>query len=178
LRGRAFRALGKSLLILTGVGYGMVKALDLLAAESGAGLQDAVPSKSKDAVPSKSKDAVPASLKDSVPASPSPAVSQGNTSDTTLHRLEAMEERLIRMEKDLGILVSPERTHGRTSEDFVTRAEQNAAMEQLASRLEAEIERRFEVQNRSVQSLRTMIARTDELLEQVIERIESTSVSA
>ena len=131
---RAANALGKSLLILTGVGYGMVKALNLLAVES---------------------NAAPAS-----PASP--------PLDTTLHRLEGMEERLIRMEKDLEILVSP----------LVTRAEQNEAMEQLARRLEADIERRFEVQNRSVQSLRTMVARTDELLEQVIESIESTSLTA
>jgi len=134
---RAFKALGKSLLIVTGVGYGMVKALDLLAEESHQDLPDAAP----------------------------PATSATNR---TLQRLEGMEERLIPMEKDLEILVSL----------LVTRSEQNAALEQLASRLEADIERRFEVQNRSVQSLRLMVARTDELLEQVIENIESTSLTA
>jgi hypothetical protein len=34
------------------------------------------------------------------------------------------------------------------------------------------------VQDRSVQSLRTMMARTDELLEQVIENIESLRITA
>jgi hypothetical protein len=130
---RATKALGKSLLILTGVGYGVAKALDLLAEESRHDLPD--------------------------PAPPPP--------DTKLQRMESIEERLNRIEKDLT-----------QSENFVTRAEQNAAMEQLASRLEADIERRFEVQNRSVQSLRTMVARTDELLERVIESIESTSLTA
>jgi hypothetical protein len=114
------------------------------------------------------------------PADDRSSVSPNFGQETTLRRLHGMEEMLIRMEKGLEILLSPFertsiRTNGRSGEDFITRAEQSAAMEQLASRLEADIERRFEVQNRSVQSLRTMIARTDELLERVIESIESTS---
>jgi hypothetical protein len=51
-------------------------------------------------------------------------------------------------------------------------------MEQLSGGLQTDIERRFEVQNRSVQSLRAMIIRTDELLEQVIEILESANVHA
>jgi hypothetical protein len=163
---RAITALGKSLLIVTGVGYGMVKAWDLLAEESRQDLPDPSP------------DTGPAAAS-AAPTPIAPVYAPG----ATLQRLEGMEERLIRMEKDLEVLVSPTMVSPfQPVSPFVTRAEQNAALEQLAeqlaSRLQADIERRFEVQNRSVQSLRTMVARTDELLEQVIENIESTSLTA
>lgn len=58
---------------------------------------------------------------------------------------------------------------------FATHDDLAAAMEKFSRSLNDDIERRFEVQNRSVQSLRTMVARTDELLEQVLESIESGS---
>lgn len=96
-------------------------------------------------------------------------------------RLELVEERLIRMEKRIEVLIAPlERLSSRTAtvDSFVTKAELNAAMEHFSRRLEEETERRFEVQDRSVQSLRTMMARTDELLEQVIENIESLRITA
>jgi hypothetical protein len=44
--------------------------------------------------------------------------------------------------------------------------------------MDADTERRFELQNQSIQSLRTMIAHTDALLEQVLESIESANTSA
>lgn len=110
---------GKSLLIVAGVGYGVVKAFDVLAPE---------------------------------PEENGPS------------RLELIEERLVRMEKRLEVQI--------------TRSELNEAMDQLSRRLEDETERRFEVQDRSVQSLRTMMARTDELLEQVIENIEAMRIPA
>jgi len=69
-------------------------------------------------------------------------------------------------------------TVSRGSESYVTRAELSAAMEQFAGTLDGDIERRFEIQNRSVQSLRTMVARTDALLEQVLETIESSGIPA
>ncbi|HVY92373.1 MAG TPA: hypothetical protein VHA14_06485 [Bryobacteraceae bacterium] len=96
-------------------------------------------------------------------------------------RLDLVEERLIRMEKRIEVLIAPlERLTSRTAggDNFVTKAELNSAMEQLSRRLEEETDRRFEVQDRSVQSLRTMMARTDELLEQVIENIESLRITA
>lgn len=92
-----------------------------------------------------------------------------------------MEERLIRMEKRIEVLIAPlERLTSRTAggDNFVTKAELHSTMEQLSRRLEEETDRRFEVQDRSVQSLRTMMARTDELLEQVIENIESLRITA
>jgi hypothetical protein len=92
-----------------------------------------------------------------------------------------MEDRLIRMEKRIEVLIAPlERLTARTAggDNFVTKAELHSTMEQFSRRLEQETERRFEVQDRSVQSLRTMMARTDELLEQVIENIESLRITA
>jgi hypothetical protein len=169
---RALTALGKSLLIVTGVGYGVVKALDVLGEESAhdsfAGNE---PGERSSRPPSRETAPNPSEAATAAPA------------DATLRRLDGMEERLIRMEKGLEILTAPweraaPRTPGGAGDGFVTRDEMDAAMEQLASRLESGIERRFEVQNRSVQSLRTMVARTDELLERVIENIESASLTA
>jgi hypothetical protein len=139
---QGLKALGQSILIITGVGYGVVKALDALD-----GLQQ------------------------EPPAPPMPIAEP----EVTLKRLDGMEERLIRMEKSLEVLALPLR---RPVEDHVTRTELNAAIRKLSVTVESDIERRFEVQDRSVQSLRTMIVRTDELLEQVLESIESTSIPA
>jgi len=196
---RALKALGKSLLIVTGVGYGVFQALDALAGDSAqAPLAHGEPEELQNCGGQSEP------VRDSAPRSDSSQV--GSTapieanqplhcetapnlpsvpycSDVTRPRLDGMEERLIRIEKGLEILTAlleraAPQTSGRTSEHPVTHAELNAAMEQLASRLDNDMERRFEVQNRSVQSLRTMIARTDELLERVIESIESTSLTA
>ena len=85
------------------------------------------------------------------------------------------------MEKRIEVLIAPlERLTSRSAgvDNFVTKAELSAAMEQFSRHLEDETDRRFEVQDRSVQSLRTMMARTDELLEQVIENIESLRITA
>jgi len=144
---RALRALGKSLLVVTGVGYGVVKALDALSTE------DDTP------VP-------PETAQNSEPPERNSAKADQIRLDS---QLNGIEERLIRLERSI--------EHA-SSVVHVTRTELNAAMDQLSSSLDAEIDRRFEVQNRSVQSLRTMMARTDELLEQVIENIESMSIPA
>lgn len=171
----ALKALGKSILIVTGVGYGIVKAMDALAADS---QTDSLPGESGPEAAAK-----PPAQKGAEPNTPPANHSPVNMQEVTLQRLACMEERLIRMEKGLEVLTVPSeriatRAQGRDGEHFVTRAELNAAMEQFSSGVDAGIDRRFEVQNRSVQSLRTMIARTDELLEQVIESIESTGIPA
>lgn len=165
----------------------MIKAMDLLADQAQQDSSDvdpASPAAPSVWVPSMNnplqnspKTAAPTQSEDRSSASPS------FSQEATLRRLHGMEEMLIRMEKGIEILISPfertsMRTNGRSADDFITRDEQNAAMEQLTNRLQAEIDRRFEVQNRSVQSLRTMIARTDELLEKVIESLESTSFTS
>jgi hypothetical protein len=168
----ALKALGKSLLIVTGVSYGVVRALDMFRPGFAHTPQS---------------DAAP------VPEpSPEKSAQPENLAIQRLDRLEHdLQERLTRIESSLESLsAASERTSPDSSargvegfvtsnvEGFVTRAELNAALEQFSGDLNSDIERRFDVQNRSVQSLRTMIAHTDELLEQVLESIESASVSA
>jgi hypothetical protein len=187
---RALKQLGKSLLIITGVGYGVIKALDALHPyfPSNPPLADARDRKQAAADAPPSGDSAKSEIPKASPARPdtpkpaSPNVSEIDTPEA-IRRLDSLEEKLIRMEKCLETLVaSAERTapraHWRNTEHFVARTELNLAMEQLSGGLQTDIERRFEVQNRSVQSLRAMIIRTDELLEQVIEILESANVHA
>ena len=151
---------GKALLVVVGVGYGVAKALDVLT--PGPLSNDSAEK--------------PAPESSTVPTPIDPV----NIENPVFDR---MEERLTRLENSVELLqASVERLSNRaatrSTENFVTRAELNAAMEQFSSSLDTDIERRFDIQNRSVQSLRTMVARTDELLEQVLENIESTSTPA
>lgn len=191
---RALKQLGKSLLIVTGVGYGVIKALDALgpdfppdASSSDASAREQTAASTPprdDSARSDTRKTSPARPNTAKPDSPNLAGAYTPVyTPEALRRLDGMEERLIRMERSLELLAAPvERTAPqaprRDTEHFVTRAELNLAMEQLSGGLETDIERRFEVQNRSVQSLRAMIARTDELLEQVLESIESAGVHA
>ncbi len=123
---RALAGLGKSLLIVTGVGYGVLIAMD--------------------------------DMRDNSQTN----AAGDDSAQHVLARLSRIEERLLHLE---------------TGIDWVSRAEMEAAIEQLSGSMASDLDCRFDVQNQSVQSLRTMIARTDELLEQVIENIESTSLS-
>jgi len=193
---RALAELGKSLLIVAGVGYGIVKAFDVLAPEREAGDATQTPAsdpprhqKTPTERPMTSADrkTAPVTPHYSAPSYSTPSYSTPNpstpdpVSQEKWSRLDLVEERLIRMEKRIEVLIAPlERLTSRTAgvDNFVTKAELNSAIEQFSRRLEEETDRRFEVQDRSVQSLRTMMARTDELLEQVIENIESLRISA
>ena len=192
---RVLTSLGKSIVMVTGVGYGAVKAMDALADGASDSITGADLSENPSHFETHPSPAEPGPYDPKVDRAQNfSAQSEKIHSilDATLQRLEGteerlegmearlegMEERLIRMEKGLEGLLAPlerQASHaaGGSAEHHVTRAELNAAMDGLSSRLETDIERRFEVQNRSVQALRTMIARTDELLEQVIENIES-----
>jgi uncharacterized coiled-coil protein SlyX len=90
-------------------------------------------------------------------------------------RLDLFGERLARLESSI--------THSNAhSQTYDSRTTESGTKENLRfvthAELASELEHRFEIQNRAVQSLRTMVARTDELLEQVIESIESMSVNA
>lgn len=107
--------------------------------------------------------------------------------DAVILRIDRLEERLTHLESSIEAQIAAlehasSRSSARTSEHFVTRAELgatlSATMDQFAGTLDGDIQRRFDVQNRSVQSLRTMVARTDELLEQVLETIESAGIPA
>jgi hypothetical protein len=177
---RALTELGKSLLIVAGVGYGLVKAFDVLAP----GREAAQASTAEPPSPARAPAQSPIREQRTTTEYPMSAADQKKAppvSEEKWSRLDLVEERLIRMEKRIEVLIAPlERLTSRTggSDNFVTRVELNSAMEQFSRKLEQETERRFEVQDRSVQSLRTMMARTDELLEQVIENIESLRITA
>lgn len=159
---RALKALGKSLVIVTGVGYGVIKAMDVLANDEDSANDLAHTANNKSGQSYRK------------PTPPDPAI----------QRLDGMEERLIRMEKSIEVLAREAAGAKAPSEpaqpagQFITRTDLDRAMQRLQDDIGADIDRRFEVQNRSVQSLRAMIARTDELLEQVIENIESTQLTA
>jgi hypothetical protein len=170
---QALTGLGKALVVVLGVGYGVARALDSFSPDGSA--DDFVPT---------TKPPVPTSTETPKPEIRNPAV------EATIQRVDRVEERLTRLESSVEALGSSveaqiaalehatSRSSARTTEHFVTRAELSAAMEQFASTLDTDIQRRFDIQNRSVQSLRTMVARTDELLEQVLETIESSGIPA
>jgi len=184
------RVLGNALLVIVGVGYGVAKALDAFDPESR--LDDFAQKNAprpRSSAATDEKNPV-----DTEPEAPSPkpaghppaaGVSEADSraaelADTTIQRLDRVEERLSRLESSIEVLIGPAsgRMPARHAENLVTRTELSAAMEQFSSTLDTDIERRFDIQNRSVQSLRTMVARTDELLEQVLERIEAASMHA
>jgi hypothetical protein len=188
---KALTELGKSLLIVAGVGYGLVKAFDVLdpgrESETRPVLEPDIsrPIPAVNAVREQRAATGltmnPADQKKTTPASSVHAAVPSPVSEEKWARLDRVEDRLIRMEQRIEVLIGPlERLTAQSGggDNFVTRAELNSAMEQFSRRLEAETERRFEVQDRSVQTLRTMMARTDELLEQVIENIESLRITA
>ena len=197
---RALNALGRSILIVGGVSYGVVRTLDALTAEPEP--DQAFPSDTfhEAAYPSHTypphtyPKATSARFSATPPppsATPPPSAATQPPSNATqppsnaARRLDLAEAAIRRLEKTIEALAPPPgRTHEAEERDaeenaeLVTRAELDSALERITGTIEAGIERRFEVQNLSVESLRTMIARTDELLEQVLESIESGGVSA
>jgi hypothetical protein len=178
---RVLAELGKSLLIVAGVGYGMVKAFDVLGPGRQADYPNHPSAPNPPHVPPIATERPMTSDRQTTPVTPGYSTPGRVSEERGSSRLEQVEERLIRMEKRIEVLIAPlERLTSRTAglDNFVTKAEFNSTMEQFSRRLEEETDRRFEVQDRSVQSLRTMMARTDELLEQVIENIESLRITA
>ena len=175
---QALTGLGKALVVVLGLGYGVARALDAFSPHSVS--DDFIPNPNQ-RVPDQTntKNPKPAA-ENQKPADHTPAA------EATIQRLDSIEERLARLEASVATQIASlehlehvtSRSSARTAEHFVTRAELSAAMEQFASTLDTDIQRRFDIQNRSVQSLRTMVARTDELLEQVLETIESTGIPA
>lgn len=57
--------------------------------------------------------------------------------------------------------------------EFVSRAELDVALERAFEPLYKDLDRRFQHQADSVESLRVMVARTDELLDRVLENLEA-----
>jgi hypothetical protein len=132
-------------MVATGMGYGIVLAVESLAGLSG-------PDSRQDDSWSSSPDSAlpdfppPGSVEADPPDPSSPPVSPSGN----------IEERILRVEM----------------------AQQQMAQFLTREDLEVELNQRFAVQDRAVQSLRSMVAHTDELLEQVIESVESMHIDA
>jgi hypothetical protein len=158
-----------------GFGYGVATTLDTFHSDSPP--DDFVPNPNQ-------KEPHQTTTENSKPATADPKPRDPTSApEATIQQLDRIEERLTRLENAVEAQIASlehasSRNPALTAEHFVTRGELSAAMEQFASTLDTDIQRRFDIQNRSVQSLRTMVARTDELLEKVLETIESTGTSA
>jgi hypothetical protein len=168
---------GKALLVVLGVGYGVAKALEVLRPDSS---DQGSPLLAASAEPFVSSQTMGENPK---PADYSPLAEGPEREEAWTERFDRMEQRLKHLENSIEVLTAPierasSRNSGRNAENFVTRSELSAALEQFSNTVDADIGRRFDIQNRSIQSLRTMVARTDELLEQVLESIESASIAA
>lgn len=169
---QGLKALGQSLLIVAGVGYGVIKALEVFETDfqSGKTQMDAATVKRLDDMEERL-----IRMEKSLEALALPNPSQPpNDVFVTRQEMNAATERLS------AALDSNSERLSAALDSNVERlsAALDSNMQRLSTALDSDIERRFEVQNRSVQSLRTMVARTDELLEQVLESIEANSIPA
>jgi Na+/phosphate symporter len=63
-------------------------------------------------------------------------------------------------------------------DQMVTKEEIKQTLERVLGRVEEEVEARFEHQARSVEALRTMVGQTDELLQRVLDGLESLKVAS
>ena len=136
---RALAELGKSLLIVAGVSYGIVKAFDALAPEVET---DNARQTSASDPPQHRKNPTERSMtsadRRTAPVTPTYSV-PSPVFEENRSRLDLVEERLIRMEKRIDVLIAPlERLTSRPAcvDNLVTKSELNAAMEQFSRRLE------------------------------------------
>lgn len=70
-----------------------------------------------------------------------------------------------------------EQFHARL-ENAVTREELSQTLDRVFGKLESEVDARFEHQTRSVEALRQMVGQTDELLQKVLDGLESIANSS
>ena len=63
-------------------------------------------------------------------------------------------------------------------EQMVTKDEIRETLERVFGRVEQEVEARFEHQAKSVEALRTMVGQTDELLQRVLDGLESLKMDS
>lgn len=63
-------------------------------------------------------------------------------------------------------------------DQMVTKDEIQQTLERVFGRVEEEVEARFEHQAKSVEALRTMVGQTDELLQRVLDGLESLKVDS
>jgi Na+/phosphate symporter len=122
---------GKSVLVVAGAGYGLLRSLRLLGNDPW--------------------------------DSPGPAPLQARVEliDAAVTRLT---ERSVQLQSRL--------------DEMVTREELSQMLERIFAPLEQRIEARFEHQVRSVEALRTMVRQTDELLQRVLDLLESVETES
>ncbi len=181
-----------------GVGYGVTTALDVFGSEPP---PDDFVQKHQGKPDSPTSEAAPSGpieTEKQKPGEPAPAA----PADPMIQRFDHMEERLTRLENSVEASMAqigmaqighapshvsdnhvsqPGANYSSSTATRSTTSPVPSSMRRWSislNTLDTDIQRRFDIQNRSVQSLRTMVARTDELLEQVLEAIESTGIPA
>lgn len=87
--------------------------------------------------------------------------------------LETLEARVDTMQLAVARLADQTELFQTRLEKMATRDELNETLDRVFGRIEHEVEARFEHQTRSVEALRTMIGQTDELLQRVLDGLES-----
>ena len=96
--------------------------------------------------------------------------------------LESIEARVDTLHLTVARLASQtERSQNRLDQlatRMITKDEIQQTLERVFGRVEAEVEARFEHQARSVEALRTMVGQTDELLQRVLDGLESLKVDS
>jgi type II secretory pathway component PulF len=87
--------------------------------------------------------------------------------------VRAIEERLDGMQAQIQALQSSDERLQAGLESAVTADDLSAALDKSFARVQREVDARFEDQARSVEALRAMVGQTDELLERLLDRLES-----
>jgi Mg2+ and Co2+ transporter CorA len=87
--------------------------------------------------------------------------------------VRAIEERLDGMQAQIQALQSSDERLLAGLESAVTADDLAAALDKSFARVQREVDARFEDQARSVEALRAMVGQTDELLERLLDRLES-----
>ena len=96
-------------------------------------------------------------------------------SNVTSHSaaLQTLEARVDTMHVAVARLADQTAQFQKSLDRMATREELTATLDRVFGRMEREVEARFEQQSRSVEALRTMIGQTDELLQRVLDGLES-----
>jgi predicted transcriptional regulator len=98
---------------------------------------------------------------------------------STLQKLEARVDTLhVAVARVAGQREELQTRLDETVSRIVTKDELRQTLERVFGRVEEEVESRFEHQAKSVEALRTMVGQTDELLQRVLDGLESLRVDS
>ena len=87
--------------------------------------------------------------------------------------LQALEERIDGIQSQITMLHSRDEKLQASVDRAVTKEDLSAALDKALARVEAGVNARFGDQERSVDALRAMVGQTDEMLERLLDRLES-----